>query len=321
MERESLTISDAEYRRLGAPVLPAGEGQRADFYLAKQFPFLTRAGWQKRLRAGRLLVNTRVVKPASRLKAGDELHFYHPPAVEPEVDKGIAVLWQEGPVMAVYKPGNLPMHENGAYRKNTFTELVNQKIGKEWSAVHRLDRETSGIVLCAATHEARSYLGKAWMNHLVKKEYLALVRGVPRVRAWRVEGNIGDQSASQIRIKKWVTEDGLSALTDFECVESKEHHSLLRARPLTGRTNQIRIHAAYSKHVLLGDKLYHPDEAVFLEYYEKGETTPWIVSQTGFKRCCLHAAALEFVHPESLATIRVETPLPEDLVDLWYTLT
>jgi RluA family pseudouridine synthase len=323
MESESLTTSaddeldSGDYRRLGGPVLELEEGARVDYYLAKRFPFLTRAGWQRRLRDEKLLRNGQPLKPAAKLKAGDELHFYHPPAVEPPVDAGIAVLWESAGVMAVFKPGNLPMHENGPYRKNTFAEILSRKIGREWAAVHRLDRETSGIVLCAATNELRSRLAVALAGRRVKKEYLAIGRGVPAESAWRVDGPIGDLAASRIRIKKWVVDGGQPAVTGFEVVDTRAGHSLLRALPVTGRTNQIRIHSAYSGHVLLGDKLYHPDERVFLEYYETGTTTPWIVEQTGFHRCCLHAAALEFVHPELQRECRVETPLPDDMRELW----
>lgn len=318
---ETLNI-DGEYRRLGGPVPADQQGARVDGYLAEHFPFLSRSGWQKRLGDGRVTVNGKPAKVAARLKAGDTLSLYYPATIEPEVARDVRVVWQEGGVLAAYKPGNLPMHENGPYRKNTFHELIGALCGREWSAVHRLDRETSGLVLCGATTELRGKLSIDWEARRVAKEYLAIVRGVPRELSWRVDGPIGNLKQSEIRIKKWVvpeSEGGLDAQTDFEVLASTNVASVLRARPRTGRTNQIRIHSAYSGHVLYGDKLYHPDEAVFLEFFEQGQTDN-VVAQTGFSRCCLHAAALEFRHPGTGLPTRVECEMAADMQQHWQTL-
>jgi 23S rRNA pseudouridine1911/1915/1917 synthase len=304
------------YRRLGPPVGRDDEGERVDAYLARSFPFLSRSGWLKRIADGRLLVNGRTAKKASRLRYGDELHMHAPPMDEPEVDRDLRVLWRDGAVMAVYKPGNLPMHENGPYRKNTFTNLVWEEFGREWAAVHRLDRETSGIVICGATAEVRGRLASDFQSRRMRKEYLAIARGVPAVAKWIADGPIGDLTESAIRIKKWVVPGGLPATTEFEVEDAAAGATLLRARPLTGRTNQIRIHAAHAGHVLYGDKLYHDDEAVFLEYFEKG-LTPSVVRRSGFARLCLHAAALELTHPETKRLERVECELPHDMAAFW----
>ena len=277
---------------------------------------MSRVGWQERLAAGGLLVNGRVVKNAARLKAGDQLLLHAPKTVEPEVDRGVRMLWEEDGVMAVFKPGNLPMHENGPYRKNTFTAIVWQEIGRQWSAVHRLDRETSGIVLCGNTSPIRAQLAKDLAQRKMHKEYLAIARGVPQSSAWRSEGAIGDLVDSAIRIKKWVVPGGLSALTEFTVLDTAGDSCLLEARPKTGRTNQIRIHAAHAGHALFGDKLYHPDEAVFLEYFAHGQTSN-VTARTGFPRLCLHAKALTFNHPVNGREVRVEAPLPADMAAFW----
>ncbi len=313
--------TDDQYRSLGSGVLPSGIGLRVDHFLAKNYPFLTRAGWQKRLDLSEVLVNKRPVRSSYRMRAGDEVQFYHPPEVEPEVDAGIRVLWQEGSVMAVFKPGNLPMHENGAYRTNTFARFLTEVAGKEWAAVHRLDRETSGIVLCASTHLSRQKLAEDFEAKKIQKEYLMIVDGVPTLSEWTNSGSLGDLKESQIRIKKWVVPDGLSAETSFVCEAlGPKSASLLRAFPKTGRTNQIRIHAAHSGHWILGDKLYHPNEDVFLDYWKTGATTEFIVEQTRHYRCCLHAASLTFRHPELGREIRIDSPIPEDMQDLWIEL-
>lgn len=307
---------DGQFRRLGPAINQDGRGDRLDGYVAKKFPFLTRGGWQHRIHSGCLRVNSVRVDPSYRLMNGDQLSFFHPPAVEPEVDRGIAEVWRDGEVMAVFKPGNLPMHENGPYRFNTFACLVHEVFGPEWAAVHRLDRETSGLVLCAATPAARKKLSVAWAAREMHKEYLAIVSGRTATDSWVESGPIGDLTDSRIRIKKWVVADGLDAETAFETVDRTAQHSLVRAIPKTGRTNQIRIHAAFAGHHLVGDKLYHPDEQVFLDYFEQGNT-PDVQRRAGFQRLCLHAGLLRFDHPFNGTKIEVNCPLPPDMVELW----
>lgn len=305
-----------EWRRLGPPVRPTEAGSRLDTYLAREFRFLSRSGWQKRIEDGCLHLNGEPSKAAVRVKEGDLLTMFAPVQVEPEVDRGIRVLWEQAGVAAVFKPGNLPMHENGPYRNNTFAAILTEVVGPEWAACHRLDRETSGIVLCGATAAIRAELAEDFGKRRVHKEYLAIARGQPSSHAWEVDGPIGDLVESQIRIKKWVVAGGLPAQTFFETLAVGQEACLLRAKPVTGRTNQIRIHAAYSGHVLFGDKLYHPDEAVFLDYFEHRATTAFVVEKTGFPRCALHAAAMEFTHPDTGERVRVEVELPDDLKDL-----
>ena len=316
MEPISQQFSEA-WRGLGPPVEKPNAGLRADLYLARHYPFLTRSAWQKRMDEGQVLVNRRPVKSNYKLKELDVVHFFHPEEAEPDVDPKIRVLWQEGQVMAVFKPGNLPMHENGAYRKNTFSHILTETVGEHWSAVHRLDRETSGVVLCGATHQVRQRLAEDFESKKIRKEYQLIVSGHPQQSTWTVDAPLGDLRESKIRIKKWVVEDGLSAETSFVVEDLKKDVALVRAFPKTGRTNQIRIHAAYSGHWIIGDKLYHPNEDVFIDYWESRKTTSFCVQQTGFERCLLHAAALEFTHPLNGQLCRIEAPMADDMKIFW----
>ncbi len=317
---EQIQEEDSSYRGLGGPILPEKAGQRADLYLARHFPFLSRAAWVKRLNNGEVRVDGSPVDRAYKLRLGQQLAFYHPQTKEPEVNRDIYPIWRMGAVMAVYKPAPLPMHENGAYKKNTFAELLRTELGNEWAAVHRLDRETSGIVLCGATYEVRKKLSAALAERSVEKEYLAITHGEAAHTAWTEDGPIGDLPGSEIRIKKWVVPDGLPSETRFERVEVKGGHSLLRARPKTGRTNQIRIHSAYAGHHLVGDRLFYPDEEVFLDWYVNG-ISDRIIARTGHLRCLLHAHAITFRHPEDNRIHEVRSPLPDDMDGFWRNLT
>ncbi|MBC7661488.1 MAG: RluA family pseudouridine synthase [Chitinophagaceae bacterium] len=307
---------DSAFRSLGRPIIPEKVGERADFYLAKNFPFLSRAAWVKRLNKNEILVDGMPVDRAYRLRLGQRLSFYHPPTVEPEVSRDVYPIWRVGAVMAVFKPAPLPMHENGAYKKNTFAELLKTELGPEWAAVHRLDRETSGIVLCGATYKVRKELSLALSERTVQKEYLAIAHGVPEHRTWIEEGPIGELPGSEIRIKKWVTPNGLPSETYFEFMENRGEYSMLRARPRTGRTHQIRIHSAVSGHHLVGDRLFYPDEEVFLDWFVNG-ITERIIEKTGHLRCLLHAHGISFRHPEDGKVYEVKCPLPDDMQDFW----
>lgn len=309
-----------DFRRIGGPVRPDDAGQRVDAYLSTMFPFHSRAAWQKRLEAETVLISGRAVRSSYKMRPEDIVHLFHPPEVEPDVDSDIKVLYEEAGVMAVYKPGNLPMHENGPYRKNTLAVILADKCGAEWAAVHRLDRETSGLVLCAATPELRMQLATDLQRQKVIKEYLAIARGETNEHSWIVDGPIGDLTDSVIRIKKWVVEGGLPARTDFMVLERADEHVLLRAMPRTGRTNQIRIHAAYSDLPLVGDKLYHPDEQVFLDYFADGNSES-VQARAGFPRHCLHAASLTFKHPGLKKERTVTSAMPADMAALWASLT
>lgn len=316
--KKNLAVSD-DYRPLGGPVGEAQSGTRLDAYLSTHFPFYSRATWQRKINSGAVLVDGKCFKVSAKVQEGQRIKILHLQEKEPEVDRGIEPLWKKGSVMAVYKPGNLPMHENGPYRKNTFAHLLTTEFGDEWAAVHRLDKETSGIVLCGSTHDVREELARSLAQRSLGKEYIAIVKGQCTQDSWYCDGPIDDLKDSKIRIKKWVVAGGPEAETDFICEERKEAFSLIRAFPKTGRTNQIRIHAAYSGYPLVGDITYHPDEEVFLEWFSSGKTD-WVRKEAGFDRCLLHATAVTFEHPETREFCQIRCPMPEDMEGFWRSL-
>jgi RluA family pseudouridine synthase len=311
--------NDSLLRRLTVVSHDEDIGARVDDFLAKNFPFLTRSKWQKRIDDGELMVGGRKVKSSYRLRHLDPLDFLHRVHKEPAVNSDVAPFWKRGKLMAFYKPPNLPMHENGPYKRNTFNHIVKSTFGDKWSFVHRLDKETSGIVICGSDPAVRRSISKAWQRGEVRKEYLAICRGEAPEDFWIEEGPIGNLVDSPIRIKKWVVEGGLPCETHFHVLERKEDYTLVKAEPKTGRTNQIRIHLAFRGLPIVGDKLYHDDENVFLEYWEKGSTEN-VIEQAGHFRLALHASRLSFVHPETKETCYLGYDLPEDLVQLWDSL-
>lgn len=319
MEME-IEEEEVDFRPLGAPLPRALSGLRIDAYLAKNFPFHTRNQWQKRLAEGEILVERSSVDSNYRLKTGDQISYFRPIEMEPDINTNVQLLARWGAVMALYKPSNIPMHEGGRYHKNTFFDVVCEKFGKEWSAVHRLDRDTSGIVLCGATPEVREKLSAELRKKSLKKHYLAVCIGEPEESRWSEQGAIGMTSETIFREKRWVVEDGLKSHTEFELLGTSNGFCLLHASPKTGRTHQIRIHASYKGFPIVGDPKYHPNEHVFLRYLESGYDETVLKSVVA-PRMCLHAAYVQFTNPETGKLVEVDCPMPDDMAWIWGRLT
>lgn len=309
--------SSRDYRSLGPGVLQEEQGTRIDVHLSRHFKFLSREKWISRLRQKEVFVSGRAVKPSYRLRLGDELTYYAPASHEPEVDFRLETIWEDGGVAAVYKPANLPMHEGGAYRINTFHEALKQVKGPNWAGVHRLDRETSGLVLVANDPELREDLSRGLRERKTQKTYFAIVHGECLRQSWVVDQPLGPITDTQFRLKHGVTSDGLPSQTEFEVVQTSGCYTLLKVRPLTGRTHQIRLHAAFSGHPLVGEKKYYPDESIYLERLEQGFTER-IERATLFDRLCLHAAELDFVLPGTSGQVKsLKIEIPDDMGEIW----
>lgn len=304
-----------ETRRLGIPVPEEAVGRRLDEYLAGKFPFFTRSGWQREIDSGVVLVNGVAARKASqKLRLGDELRRLHPFEEEPEVDTNMRILWSDGELAALYKPSGLPMHEAGYFRRRTVAGVLPEVIGPGWTPVHRLDRETSGLLLCARQPEIRAVLTDMWTHKRVQKTYLAMTDAIPPSQKWTVDLPIKSERFLRTN-RAEISDEGDEALTVFTVLSQSEHGSLLEARPLTGRTNQIRLHASATGLPLTGDKIYGKDPAI-LELYRKEGNSPRVQDLAGFSRHALHSWKLDFTHPQSHENIQLSCPLPDDLIQL-----
>lgn len=307
-----------DFRSLGKPLDEKYEGTRIDAHLARHYPFLSRAGWQKRLGDGMVRVGQATVHAAYKLREGDTISHFHPEANEPEVDFELFPYWYDRGILAVYKPSNLPMHEGGRYRAKTFCEQLKRQIGPGWAAVHRLDRDTSGLVLCARDPEIREELSAELRRRTLKKTYFAIAKGKAPAERWLEDRPLGVITETTWRDKRWVVGPGcgLPSETEFQVIDTSGAYTLLKIFPRTGRTHQIRIHAAASGLPLVGDTRYQEDESIFLEYMERGYT-PRIVKAIGTDRLCLHAAGVSFMHPVSGERASVSIPMPSDMERIW----
>jgi len=217
-------------------------------------------------------------------------------------------------IAAVIKPAGLPMHEGGRYHKNTFVNMLPKYLGPGWTHVHRLDRETSGVVLCAKTAEMRAKLTEHWSQRQVEKTYLAITTSKPELNHWHINQPILKERHLRTN-RAELSPDGDEAFTEFTVLSSGVEESLIAAKPLTGRTNQIRLHLNASNLCLVGEKLYGVNPEI-LEIYRKEGNTMRVQEMAGFSRHALHCWKLKFRHPGNNQVHECVAPLADDLVDL-----
>lgn len=217
----------------------------------------------------------------------------------PRVQELFQVVHEDSDLLVINKPAGLVCHPT---KGDEYSSLIGRiRLHLNGAAkphlIHRLDRETSGIVLAAKNPETAGALGKIWEARAVRKEYLAIVHGHVAAEQGEIEASIGADEKSKTFIKDCVREDGTPAQTEFWC-ERRFHRdgkdfSLLRVVPRTGRKHQIRIHLQHIGHAIVGDKIYGGDEDLYLSFV-KGNLTSDQWAQLMLPHQALHARSLSF---------------------------
>jgi 23S rRNA pseudouridine1911/1915/1917 synthase len=263
----------------------------------------SRAEAERLVAAGHVLVDGGVRAKSFRLAGGEELEVQVQPRraseLEPEA-MDLDVVWEDSHLLVVDKPAGLVVHPGAGHATGTLVHglLAHEAEGGEDperpGIVHRLDRETSGLLVVARSDEAHRALQEAIRTRDVTREYVALVRGRPRSRAGRIEAPIGRDRRDPTRMSI-DTAAPRDAVTQFEVEELLPQHALLRVRLETGRTHQIRVHLQAIELPVAGDPVYG----------EPGDL--------GLERQFLHAGRLAFDHPLTGERVDVSSPLPDDL--------
>lgn len=222
---------------------------------------------------------------------------------------------------ALHKPAGWlthPVQSHAASRTPDLLTYWQRETGEQTLGnPHRLDRETSGLLLLSRDSEAARRFFLLFKGHLVAKTYLAIVRGTPPWDEYELDaplGELGLGAGNAVQLRQAVIPDGHPAVTAFRVLERCEGHILIAARPRTGRLHQIRAHLYHLGLPLVGDKIYGPDRNAFLEFRETGQT-PSLTRRLGMPRQALHAARLHF--PWDGAQVRLEDPLPPDMQGFW----
>jgi 23S rRNA pseudouridine1911/1915/1917 synthase len=286
-------------------------GWRLDRFLCKKIPRLSRERIQRVIR-GECWVDGRPAKPSLTVVPGQTVRFRRPAPVEPEAPRELPILKSDDAFYALDKPAGIAMHPTAKFHFSTVTAVLREKFPQEKLQItHRLDLETSGVLLIARSYEAAVAMKRAFAKRRVRKKYLAVVHG-----SLDGEGVIDQPlglSGGLVRVKMAVREDGLPSRTRWRALRSQDRYTLVECWPETGRQHQIRAHLDWLGHPVAGDKLY-PDERIFADYQDHG----WeeVAERLPLPRQALHAAWVEFPHPLTGEPVEVESPLPPDLAAL-----
>ena len=274
---------------------PGARGLRADLYLAGRLGRISRSRIQAMFSKGNVQCRERTLRASQRLR-GDEVLTVFKPAPPPERPlPRVQIVFRDGAIVVVDKPGDLTVHPTANVCSRTLTSFLQGLPGGPFHPAHRLDRETSGLVVCGTPGTASATLKAQFSGRTTRKIYLALVHGkfdVPR----EIVQPLDFAKDSQIHIKMCVTPDGASSASSFFPVVFNDLASLIICIPHTGRQHQLRAHLEWASTPVVGDKIYGVPPAWFLEFIETG-WTPELAKCLLFERQMLHAAFLRITHP------------------------
>ncbi len=267
---------------------------------------------------GACLVNRRAERPGYHLAADDLVEITiadgPPTSMDPE-PIALEIIYEDSHLLVVVKPSGMLVHPTKGVKRGTLAnalayhlnrsdfkfEISNLKSAVRPGIVHRLDRDTSGLMVIAKTQRALSILSRHFNRRLIRKRYVALLRGQVSADAGEIRAPIGRDPDSQPHWR--VMESGKVAETRFRVMEKRGDITLIELEPVTGRTNQLRIHCAYAGHPILGDKLYG-------DYGLKNNP---LLTESAI-RLCLHASELAFHHPAGGEWMEFHSPLPADII-------
>lgn len=286
---------------------PERDGWRLDRFIAHRIARLSRS------RAARLETvdldapERGPLKKSTSVRAGQRLWVRRPP---PDPDAELPeprVLHADEDLLVLDKPAGLATHPTASRFRATVTWWLSQN-DPDAEPAHRLDVETSGVLVCGRSPAARRALKLAFAERRVSKTYRAVVEGRPEADTWRSDAPLGFDAASRVRLK--MGPGGLPAETTFRTMRRGARRSVVEARPVTGRQHQIRAHLAFAGLPIVGDKLYGPDENLFLASLDRALTGAEL-ARLGHPRQALHAQSVELDLEEGPR--RFSAPWPEEL--------
>ncbi len=287
-------------------------GLRLDIWLARRLPEMSRSRIQQLIRAGLITVNVQAAKDSRKIKTGERVEVNVPPArtVALKAEEiPLNILFEDESLLVIDKPSGMVVHPARGHNSGTLVNAVLHHcprlggIGGELrpGIVHRLDRDTSGVIIVAKTGAALTSLAGQFKRREIHKEYLAVVCGVLSPPRGAVRTMIGRHATDRKKMTV-LSGKGRLSVTRYETIETFGKFSLVRLSPETGRMHQIRVHLAYLRHPVLGDAKYGGSPAVGLPV-EIG-------------RQMLHAGKISFLHPVTGETMEFNAPLPEDMTKL-----
>jgi RluA family pseudouridine synthase len=291
-------------------------------FLSGRFRYQSRIEWLRDMEAGRIRLNEKPVSAGLPLAPGDILSYHPPEHLEPQINPDYEIVYRDDAILVIDKPGNLPCHPGGRYFAHTLWGLLKTREGLEnIHFVHRLDRETSGLVLVVKDPETARICQARFEAGTVRKVYQVLVEGDFPSEPMIVEGYLTPDTSSPVRKKRRfvssIGKEPISAAaqycrTRFRLLKRHGKISLIEARPETGRLHQIRATLCSMGYPVVGDKLYGVDDTLFLRFIED-RLTPEDRIHLRIGRQALHASELGFRHPRTGAQLLYQIPIPLDM--------
>ncbi len=305
-------------------------GQRLDRVLAAYFPELSRSRLKVLIEDGRVSADGETItEPSYRVKPGQTFTTDVPEAVayEPAAQAiPLEILYEDASLLVIDKPAGLVVHPAPGNPDMTLVNALLAHCGDSLSGiggvrrpgiVHRLDKDTSGVMVVAKTDTAHRSLSRQFEVRSAERAYMAAVRGLPMPPAGRIEGNIGRDPRNRKKMAVVGDRRGKTAATNYRVLRRLgKAASLVECRLESGRTHQVRVHMAHAGHPLIGDPLYTKG----MRGWMKGLPESVVEALRAFSRQALHAAALGFDHPASGERLRFEADMPKDMKDLCETL-
>lgn len=304
---------------LDFPVPPEYAGMRLDLFIQTRIPRLSRTRAQRIVKACGYREDGSKCRASDLTRSGETVYLVRPPFEEPSADRELPVVFEDEAIYAINKPPGLPVHPSASYHRNTVSYILQERFGYAAAPriAHRLDRETSGLLLCAKTPEHERTLKYAFESRTMHKTYLAIVRGEMHNAEGTIDIPMGRPDRG-LHVLMVARRDGLPAVTDYRVRARTPGYTLVELSPRTGRQHQLRVHLAELGHSIVGDKLYGPErEAPFLEVIDNGGLSPELVARLGHARHALHAFRLSLTHPVTGRTLTLEAAPSPDLSALW----
>ncbi len=278
--------------------------KRIDAYMAEKYEDISRVAIQRLIETGKILVNGKKVKASYKVQVNDKITMEEEKAVEVELkaqDIPVEIIYEDRDIIVVNKPKGMVVHPANGNPDGTLVNAIMaickdslSGIGGEIrpGIVHRLDKDTSGILIVAKNDKAHINLSEQIKEHKVKKTYIALVKGIVKENNATINMPIG--RSEKDRKKMAVTKKGKEAITHFKVLKRYDKYTLLEINIETGRTHQIRVHLSQIGYPIVGD-----------EVYSKGK------NEWNIKGQCLHAKSLDFKHPITNEDMHLEAKIPQ----------
>lgn len=295
---ESITLSVVE-----------DEGTRLDKYLSHQLKDYTRSFLQRQIEEENVCVNEKVVSAKYKVKIGDQIQITIPDPVEVDIigeDLPINIVYEDADLMIINKPQDMVVHPAPGNYTGTLVNALLYHCKDQLSGingeirpgiVHRIDKDTSGLLMIAKNDKAHLGLSELLKTHDITRKYHALVYGTFKEAEGTVELPIG--RSPQDRKKMAIVSNGRQAKTDYKVIEQFKHHAHIELTLHTGRTHQIRVHMKAIGHPLIGDPVYGPTKSLF-----------------GLSKQMLHAKVIGFRHPITGEEMYFDSPLPKYFLDV-----